>query len=255
MEKITPVLDLEHIQQKANEYALKGAEKALEEFYTGYNSPYRKAIEENLKHKGCDTNFDLPDIVALINDKLTQQIDEIANTAVAKTFIPYVKEFLSREDGEILFSDILKEFIKFTMYEPDNEDFDIDDYKVEIIKEKRYYTSQSLTDTFPVYQISNNEKGYELRFYVSDNKTTTTLMSIPTYVENGKVSYNSNEMKSVMKLSVEGGATLEMPFTRAVLHNNFLRYCARLVIGNCNITFDCQDFDEDMFPQSECHCN
>ncbi|MFK5281440.1 hypothetical protein ACI3PL_17950, partial [Lacticaseibacillus paracasei] len=65
-EEIKPVLNLEYLQQKANEYATKGVEDAIENFYNGYNSPYKKAIEENLKNKGVDNNFDIPDIIAVL---------------------------------------------------------------------------------------------------------------------------------------------------------------------------------------------
>ena len=41
---VEPVLDMEKIQEKANEYALEGALKCIKEFYTGYNLPFKKAI-------------------------------------------------------------------------------------------------------------------------------------------------------------------------------------------------------------------
>src|SRR5690606_11147379 len=96
-ETITPVLDLDFLQKKANEHAMKGAEEAIKEFYSSWNSPYRKAIEQNLINKGVDNNFDIPDIIAVLNQKISNEIDLIANTAISKTFIPFVKEFLIRE--------------------------------------------------------------------------------------------------------------------------------------------------------------
>lgn len=51
------------------------------------------------------------------------------------------------------------------------------------------------------------------------------------------------------------GVTLEMPFTRDVLADDFTAYIARLVIGNCLITMDCTDFRDEMFPEDEeCRC-
>ena len=38
----------EKIQQLAEKYAMEGAEKAIREYYTGYNSPYMKMMEEHL---------------------------------------------------------------------------------------------------------------------------------------------------------------------------------------------------------------
>lgn len=245
--KITPVLDLNYLQQKANEYAQKGAEEAIKDFYNSYNSPYKKAIEENLKNKGLDNNFDIPDIIAVLNDKLSQQVDEIANTAISKTFVPLVKEFLTREESEINFSDILRKFIESTEFKYD-DDLDSDDYEVQKIddQDKRFGT------TFFEYQITNGKVGYELRFYKNNEKTT--IMTLPYKLdESGRYS-RGYESKHTMKISLDGGATLELPFTKGILEDSFISYIARLVIGNNNIIFDVDSFDDDMFPTDECHC-
>lgn len=240
---ILPVIDTEILQQKANEYAMKGAEEALKEFYSGYNSPYRKAIEENLKNKGVDTSFDLPDIVAVINDRLTQEIDLIANTALSKSFIPLVKRFLTREDEDVKFSKILKEFIEVSDF--DINEIDIDDYTTE--------KELSSTESFFHYKISNGKIGYNLHFYKNNDKTT--IIYLPRRLnENGKY-YGSYESKEVMKISLDGGATLEVPFTKGILEDSFVSFIGRLVLGNTNIIFDVNDFYEDLFPKDECHCN
>lgn len=252
-QEIKPVLDIDFLQKKANEYALKGAEEAIKNFYTGYSSPYVKAIEENLKNKAVDNNFDLPDVLALINDKLSQEIDLIANNAVAKTYIPLVKKILTRENSEIKFSDILKEFIKKTNFDPDEDH--ILDYTVECVD--RYNLSSSLRTTFPTYQISNGTDGYELHLYDSKNNSgegTLTLISIPyTLNENSKY-YRTSNFNNKTTITLEGGGKIEMPFVSGILEDEFLSFCARLVIGNNNIIMDCTDFDEDMFPEKECHC-
>lgn len=254
MENIIPVINTELLQQKANEYAMKGAEDALKEFYTSYNSPYKKAIEDNLQNKGVDNTFDIPDIIGVLNDKFSQQVDEIANSAIAKTFIPMVKKFLTRENDEIKFSEILEAFIKRTDFE--YNDLDYDDYTVEKITE--YDDSPILINTFFSYQISNGELGYELKFYRNKRKDSeeVTITSLPYLLDNsGK--YNSRyETQQKMKISLDGGATLELPFTKGVLDDDFTSFIARLVIGNNKIIFDTHEFDEDMFPQNDsCHCD
>lgn len=248
MQNLTPVLDLELLQQKANQAAQKGALEAIEKFYSGYDSPYKKAIEESLISKGFDSNFDIPDIVVVLNEKLSSEIDAIANTAIAKTFIPLVKDFLIRESTNVKFSDILEKFIEFTDF--DHHENEMSDYEVIKIEEDG---SKSLRDSFPVYQISNGKIGFELRFY-RNSEEKITIMSLPyTLQDNGKY-YRQYEIKQTMKISLDSGASLELPFTRGILENEFVRYCARLVIGNSNIEFDCLDFSEEMFPERECHC-
>lgn len=248
MQDLKPVLNIEQLQQKANEYALKGAEEAIKDFYCGYNSPYKKAIEENLKHKGVSNNFDIPDIIAVLNQKLSSEIDTIANTAIAKTFIPLVKDFLIRENSEVKFSEILTKFIEYTDFK--YEDFEISDYKVyKIEKESK---SSCINDTFPVFQITNGKDGFEIHFYKQKDKVT--IMYIPYQLNENKKYYREFERNDKMKLSLDGGATLELPFVRGVLENDFVRFCARLVIGKSNIIFDVNDFNDDMFPEIECHC-
>jgi len=252
---ILPVINSELLQQKANEYAQKGAEECIKEFYTGYGSPYKKAIEENLKNKGLDNQFNIPDIIAVLNYKFSQEIDQIANTAIAKSFVPLVKEFLIREDAEIKFSDILKKFIETTNFKY-NDDLESYDYTVE--KAEGRHSSQSLNDTFFEYKISNGTVGYELKFYKKDkNKETQKIeiMSLPYLMESNGKYRGSYESQQKMKISLDGGATLELPFTKGILEDPFTSFIARLVIGQNNIIFDVTDFDEDMFPRNNCHCD
>lgn len=247
---ILPVIDNELLQKKANEFAQKGAEECIKEFYTGYNSPYKKAIEENLKNKGLDSSFSIPDIIGVLNDKFSQEIDQIANQAIAKSFIPLVKDFLIREDSEMKFSNILKKFIEETNFE--YNDLDADDYTVEKVEE--YDRSSSLRSTFFSYQISNGKTGYELRFY-RKNETFIEIMSLPYRMDENNKYSRSYESNQKMKISLDGGATLELPFTKGILEDRFISFIARLVIGNNNIIFDVEDFDEDMFPKDDhCHC-
>lgn len=248
-EQILPVIDLKVLQQKANEAAMKGALSSIDEFYNGYNSPYKKAISENLHLKGVDNNFDIPDIVAVLNQKISTEIDTIANTAVAKTFIPLVKEFLTRESAEIKFSDILKEFIERVDFDPEDDDYE--DFTVEKISR---HSHSSLDDTFPTYQISNGKEGFEIHFHKSNSKECS-VMSLPYLMsEKGKY-YGNYETKQKMKISLDGGATLELPFTKGVLDDKFVGFCARLIIGKNNIIFDTEEFEENMFPERDnCHC-
>ena len=247
MKDITPVISLEALQQKANEYAMKGAEEALKEFYTSYNSPYKKAIEENLKNKGLDHSFNIPDIIGVLNDKFSKEVDQIANQSIAKSFIPMVKEFLTREKSEIKFSEILKGFIGITDFNRD--EMDIDDYRVEKIED----LGKGYKSSFFEYQITNGKRGYELRFY--SNSDGITIMSLP-YTLNERGTYHGGyESKQTMKISLDGGVTLELPFTKGILEDRFVSFIARLVIGNNKIIFDVTDFNEDMFPEDECHCS
>lgn len=248
---IIPVLDTEKLQQKANEYAQKGAEEALKDFYTGYNSPYKKAMEENLINKGFDNTIEIPDIIGILNESISKEIDLIANNAVAKTFIPRVKNFLTRAEAELNLSDILKKFINYTDF--DREENDFSDYSMEVRKDD---------GSFLYLIVSGPKVSFEIHFYLKSNKGETPkvyeIYTLPYIQEESSTSRYSSRSFSErkMKISVDGGTTLEIPFTPGILEDDFMSYIAKLIIANTRITFDVTEFDEDMFPEDEgCHCD
>lgn len=235
---ILPVIDTEALQKKANEYAMKGAEESLKEFYTGWNSPYRKKIDEELKKHEIGTGIELPDIVALINEKLEKEVNTIANKALAKTFIPQVKRFLTRADAEIKFSDILKEYIEV------HEDLDRDSCEVSIKEDSKW----GWLDV----HIESDKAEYSFTLHVnheSEKEKTKKykLLGLPREVT------VKNTYKDTMKLTVDG-ATLELPFRRDILEDRFVSYLASIVICSSLIIMDCDNFHEDMFPE-KCHCH
>lgn len=234
-EHILPVLDNDVLKEKANEFAMKGALKSIEEFYTGYNSPYRKAIDEELGKTKIGSGIQLPDIIAIINGAISKEIDTIANTAVSKTFVPLVQRFLTREEKEMGFSEILKKFINCT--EPKYPE----DCQLEL-KEDSMFEWLNL-------RLSCNDKTYVLTLH-SDWDTRKgpikkyICLSLP---------HDEAKHRETMKLSIDGG-TLELPFTRDILQDRFISFIARLVIGKTMVTMDCHDFSDEMFPRDECHC-
>jgi|GEM_PF-2373704 hypothetical protein len=240
--EILPVLDTAILKEKANEFAMKGAIETIKEYYSGYNSPYRKAIEEELKNKTIGYSLELPDIIALLNDSLSNEIDAIANAAVAKTFIPIVKKLLTREPAEIKMSEFLKQFVDDSDFGINNHD--MDDY--DVFEERN-------DGTFVYLEISNTEKKYRLGFHkqTNDGVTYHELFTLP---EVNKIKSTNRFMDTkTMKISVDG-VTLELPFTKDILSDNFTSYVARLIIAKTRVIFDNINFTEDMFPES-CHCH
>ncbi len=230
-----PVLDSAILQERTNEFAMKGAIKCIEDYYNGYDSPFKNALKKHMNEKEISPCFDLPDIIATINDSLRNEIDKIANAAVAKTFIPLVANLLTREEKEIKFSDILKKFI--SIHSMDGEsDFSLS------LEENQNHRWLEMT-------IKSAENRYELTLH-TDYKTEKEkevkyqILTLPR---------DTSRSRQLMKLTI-GGSELEMPFTKDVLQDEFTAYIARLVISNSIITMDYKDFQDDMF-EDDCRCH
>lgn len=247
---ILPTLDTEKLQAKANEYAMKGAEDVLREFYTGYDSPYKKALQNNLVNKGIDSAIEIPDIIGILNESISKEIDIIANNAVSKTFVPMVKKFLTRAEAEIKLSDILEKFIEYTDFK-DDKDKDKEAYTMEVIKDD---------GSFLYLSISSGEITFEIHFYLKSEKGISPkiyeIYTLPYITENSSSSssYRRSPIEKIMKLSIDG-VTLELPFTPKVLEDDFISYIAKLIIANTKITFNVEEFSDEMFPENECHCD
>lgn len=229
MENLLPVLNMDLLQEKANEAAMKGALAAIEDYYTGYESPFKKAIRDQIISKESgNLRIDLPDVVSLLNDALAKEMDIIANKAVSKTFVPLVSELISRTPKQIKFSEFLAEFGRVHQIE------DIDSCSC-YLKEDEYHGWINL-------ELSFEGERYCITLHKdwdSRNKTTPLrrILSMP----------HEYTMSQKMNVSLDGGATLELPMVKSVFEDRFLKYIANLILNDTLIEMDCDDFEESMF--------
>jgi len=224
-----PELDLSVLEEKAKESAMKGAIKEIEEYYTGYNSPFRKKIKEDLESKTTTWAIDLPDIIGLINDALGKEVDRIANNCIAESFVPLASKALTRADKEIKFSEILNQFNRYC-----NSEFK-DGYRPEVDVEKhREYDWLNVKIAFTDY--CDKSISYDFTLHTAkDGKYQ--LLSLPTMRE----PYGYSK---IIKLS-NGEGSIEMPFTRDCLKDDFTAYLASLIICNSQIEMDTTDFNDE----------
>jgi hypothetical protein len=238
--QILPVLDTEVLQEKAQAAAMKGAISTIEDFYNKYDSPFKKMIEEELKKQEFGYFLQLPDILSLINESLSKQIDQIANAAVAKTYVPLVNQFLTRVEKDVKFSEVLKRFVKLFEY----DDKGPYDFSCEV--NEREYPYEWLDVT-----LSCEDQEFKFTLHkdkVKDGEPQThSLLSLPF---GHKDHYDSRD-KMILSLD---GAKLELPFVRDILSNDFVSFCARLILCDSNIHMDTRDFEDWMFPE-RCHCH
>lgn len=224
---VEPVLDMNEIQKKANEFALKGALECVKEYYTGYNSPFKKEIENQLKQMSPSFFFTMPEVMGVINESLSSQIDIIANEAIAKSYVPLVRQFLTRGEDVIKASDIVDRFKK-------QNEYDDEQIEVEMSKDERYgWYNMALSCgneecKITLHEDSKSENGQQ--FY--------SMLGLPYSHKDGR--YNN-----VMKVSLNEGASMEIPFTCGILHNDFLTYIANLVMFKTKIVIDKTYFDDE----------
>lgn len=228
-------LDNEVIQQKANEYAMKGAIDCVKEYYTSYNSPFKKKIEEELDKQKFEWEMELPNILALINDSLTKEIDLIANTAISQTFVPLVQKFLTKTQKEMKFSDFLKAIIAET-------DAEYDEISVSVEENEKYEWLD--------VEIKHEKRELHITFH---QVYSTKNLPVKKYQILGLPSDRVSGYGKTMKLSIEG-ATLEMPFTANILQDDIAMVVGRMILANTHVEMDCEEFDEDWFPKDECRC-
>lgn len=128
---IVPSIDMSKVQELANQYAMEGIRKALENFYTSYDSPFRKAVLEHFNEQVPSFQLDLPGIMAMLNEALSTMCDNIVNKAIATSYIPLINDLLTQTKKEICVSDIVKKFIE--VYS-DGDEWDGDNFSVTIEK-------------------------------------------------------------------------------------------------------------------------
>jgi len=161
-------------------------------------------------------SFGVPDIIAKINDAIAIEVDTLANEAIAKTYIPMVKEFLTRAEPAIRFSDFLRAVIK-DLYIESTEDLELE---MELNSKYGWYDITLTTE----------EKVWNLTLHAGfENKGETEkyfqFLSIPE-IENSHSRY--------MKLKVDN-ATLEIPFTSNILNDKVARLVATYIIGKTKV--------------------
>lgn len=230
-----PVIDIEKIQERANEAAEKAYLKEVEEYYTSYNSPYRKMVKEQLEKQDFKYNMKLPNILEKMNEGLSQEVDRMANNAIAMTYIPMISKVAIGLAKEMKWSEILKLIIE--ELEADADDYDSFIFSYE----------ENVRHSWLNCELHTNENYYSFTLHTGSSKGSYQLLSFPY----DKANNTSNTTMKVYKDDVK----IEMPFVSNILQDKVLEVFFKMMISNTHVEMDCNSFEEDMFPQQEnCHC-
>ena len=234
-----PKIDIKLIQEKANEAAEKAYLSAIEDYYTSYQSPYKKMIKSELEKQKMSYAMELPDVMAKINEALSNEIDIIANNAIANSYIPMVTNSLIGLEKEITLSWFLKE----TINELDPEEDVFDEFSFSFNEHPDYGWLECCLVT-PNSNYKFNLHNVTIK---KGDKQKYKLLSFPRH--RSKEGYNS---KMVI---YKEGVKIEMPFAPGILQDKVLNLFFKMMFSDSTITMDCDGFSEDMFPDKDyCHC-
>lgn len=228
-------LDEAKLQKMTEKYAIEGAEKAIREFYTGYNSPFMKQVLKQLEESMPDNlHFDMPTMTAAINKAISEKVTEMANTVVANTFLPMLNRLFSQERKSVVTTaDIFNRFGD-TMRDGLGDEFDRELLELQFGKK-----SGTFYNYITLYFLYGGEEKYTLNI-ISDGPKNGCEQSDKFYKITelpGYSHYNPSYYPAVrlMKIRMDG-ATLEMPFTPDMLRDEFMRYVAGLLLNNTKVT-------------------
>jgi hypothetical protein len=233
MNELTAKINEEQLQEAIDKAALKGAIEVINDYYSGYNSPYKKALREELENKKINTiGIKLPDIIGLINEKLSKEIEIIANNSVAQTFLPMLQDSIFRHEKEVNFSDILMKLIKEHDIERDGDDWEIE---LEEHKVHQWITVKI-----------SGEEDYNFTMYEFKNKDSEEsmykILSLPR-----------KDAKFIKYTDHENKTSVDIPMLPAFLDDKFNTFIASLIISGSFIELDCEGFEDWMFGDS-CSC-
>jgi len=239
-----PKVDIKVIKKRAKEAAEKAYLSEIDSYYTDYGSPYKKLIKAELEKQKFNFGMKLPDILSNIQKALSDEVDAIANRAIANTYIPMISDALVGLPKNITMTEFLKEVVE--AIDPERDEFE--DFSFSYNKHERHgWLTCELTTPESNYEFTLHTKNH----YGDDKKEGESqkyqLLSFPS----NKYKKGYNSQMTVYKDDVK----IEMPFTPNVLADKVLNLFFKLMLSNSAIDVDVSYFDEDIFPEDEhCHC-
>lgn len=237
--QFVPSISNEEIQQAVNESARQGMLKQIEEFFTGYNSPFREKVKEYLSGQ-IPGNFslDIAGCMALINEGLQAQVQEIAHKAIAQSYVPMVQQLLTKRFDQVTFSDIVNAFVN--EYDTCNEGL----CHAELVVNSCYRTEQ-----LKLWREDDGSDDDGISYIITFNPIKTTdgeknnryeILTMP-------MPDQSWQKWPTVKCCFEHEGTkctMHLPLGNGVLRDSFFRFIANIVVFNVPVFKDRYHFDD-----------
>lgn len=232
--KITaPVLDKDIIQKAAQEAATKAALREIEDYYCGFDSPYRKQLREYLQKNAPSARLELPKFTELLSKSLSAEIENIVNKKCVESFAQEIRKAFSHlkeeSDGTILLTTLAEDMMTYI-------DFDDSLYNNSFELEVRDGRSSYLKDVYVTINEDDVEKKYKFTLMSNGSDGTYRVLSMPyTYDDNDL--YTANK-KITLKTEK---CTVSFPMFSGVSNDHTLLVLARCIMFDAHIRID-QDF-------------
>lgn len=217
----------EKIREMAEKYAIEGAEKAIREYYTGYQSPYVKRMTAYIESLHLEPHFDLPDLTAAINKAISHRVSEMANDVITHTYLPRLNRILSGyPDNTVETQQLWQRFCDYTK-DVEGDDFDEDALQIKVERESYGFV-------------------YVHLYYDERERIKVTLMrqgqdqdGHPLYVITGLPGSNIWESRvencRYMRIRTDDGKTFETPVMDDVLSNDVLSWLCTIMLNKVKV--------------------
>lgn len=232
--KITaPVLDKSIIQKAAQEAATRAALREIEDYYCGFDSPYRKQLREYLQKNAPSARLDLPEFTELLSKSLSAEIENIVNKKCVESFAQEIRRAFSHlkeeSDGTILLSTLAEDMMTYI-------DFDDPEYDNSFELEVRDGSSYNLKDVYVTISEDDAEKKYKFTLMSNGSDGTYRVLSMP-------YTYNDNDLYTAdKKITLETEkCTISFPMFSGVSNDHTLLVLARCIMFDAHIRID-QDY-------------
>lgn len=232
--KITaPVLDKDIIQKAAQEAATRAALREIEDYYCGFDSPYRKQLREYLHKNAPSTRLELPEFSELLSKSLSAEIENIVNKKCVESFAQEIRKAFSHlkeeSDGTILLTTLAEDMMSHI-------DFADSLYNNSFELEVRDGSCSYLKDVYVTINEDDEEKKYKFTLMSNGSDGTYRILSMP-YTSNDNDLYTANK-KITLKTEK---CTISFPMFSGVSNDHTLLVLARCIMFDAHIRIN-QDY-------------
>lgn len=221
-----PIIDMNAVQEAANKAATEAVMYEVKEYYSGYNSPFKKQIKQYLeKNAPVQSNFELPNFAELLQNRLATEIEKLVNTIAIEKNVQYFTELFEQQEinneGTVNISFVFKEMckeIRDGYLEASIHKDDIYSWYKAKVKYKKREEDDELKFDFTIHNINGR----------------LCVLSMPY----------SDKSYNTIKVKTKDGNTIELNSFMQLREHPILIPIAKLIMFDTALKLDVMDFSK-----------